>query len=223
MTGHLGEDDLILLYYGERGAPADARHHLRECPDCAAEFQALSSALDRMAGDEVHVPPGLSSRVWARLQPGMPAPRIRRWPKPLAWMATAAAIALASFHLGRHTAPEPPPATAMETRERALVASLGHHLERSRMVLTEVSNAPIGADLSNERLEARDLLASNRLYRQTAAFAGRFEYQDLLDELEQALLEIAQETEPLPRASGENLMFRMKVIESKIDPQEGQL
>ncbi len=59
--------------------------------------------------------------------------------------------------------------------------------------------------------------------RQTAAFAGRFEYQDLLDELEQALLEIAQETEPLPRASGENLMFRMKVIESKIDPQEGQL
>ena len=46
---HLSEEDLILLYYSEPGAPANARAHLAECADCATQARSLAALLDECA------------------------------------------------------------------------------------------------------------------------------------------------------------------------------
>ena len=42
---HLTEEDLILLYYGEPGAPPGARSHLAECPDCVNYLQSYLATI----------------------------------------------------------------------------------------------------------------------------------------------------------------------------------
>ena len=76
-----------------------------------------------------------------------------------------------------------------------LLVAVGDHLERSQMVLVELSNAGApehgSLDISYEQRAAEDLLESNRLYRQTAASAGDTATASLLDDLERVLLEVA--------------------------------
>ena len=79
-------------------------------------------------------------------------------------------------------------------RERILVLEVGEHLERSRAALLEVMNAPDedGAiDLSADQERVRDLVAENRLYRLSAIDAGENGMAAVLDDLERALVEIA--------------------------------
>ena len=70
---------------------------------------------------------------------------------------------------------------------------MGNHPERSQAVFLEVVNAQPGQplDLASEQERAGDLVADNRLYRQTAARAGDGRVASVLDELEPVLLEIA--------------------------------
>ena len=115
-------------------------------------------------------------------------------------------------------------------RERVLLIAVGDHLERSQMVLVELAHAETQGvlDISAERQLADDLVASNRLYRQTAQQMGQENVAGLLDELERVLVEVArgpstvsmrQLTDIQQRIEALGIVFKMKVIGSDIRQQ----
>jgi hypothetical protein len=116
---------------------------------------------------------------------------------------------------------------AANVRERVLLVAVGDHLERSQMVLVELANAHTrdALDISAERQSADELLASNRLYRQTAAQIGQTGVADLLDDLERVLVEVAngpshvsmQELAAIQqRIEAQGILFKVKIIGSDI-------
>ncbi len=115
-------------------------------------------------------------------------------------------------------------------RERVLLIAVGDHLERSQMVLVELSHAETSGelDISAERQLADDLLASNRLYRQTAQQMGQANVAGVLDELERVLVELArgpstvsmqQLADIQQRIESQGILFKVKVIGSEIRQQ----
>lgn len=227
MTGpHLDEDDLILRYYGEDGGASAP--HLAGCPQCAAAYAALAADLDAIRPEDVAADDLLASRLWTRVERGLPARRrsVATW---TAGLAAAAAIVLA-FWLGRTSAPPVAPAperSTEEVRERILLVAVGDHLERAQTVLLEIVNAPEGAavDLSASQRSAQDLASANRLYRQAAARADEPAVASVLDELERVLVEVAHSEAPVSSASldrlrhrieSKGLLFRVRVIGSEV-------
>ena len=112
-------------------------------------------------------------------------------------------------------------------RERVLLVAVGDHLERSQMVLVELANAQTQGelDISEERQWADELLASNRLYRQTAVQLGQANVADVLDDLERVLVEVArgpsqvsmeQLAEIQQRIEAQGILFKMKIVNSTI-------
>jgi hypothetical protein len=96
------------------------------------------------------------------------------------------------------------------------------------MVLVELANAHTrdALDISAERQSADELLASNRLYRQTAAQMGQTNVADLLDDLERVLVEVArgpsqvsmgQLAEIQQRIESQGILFKVKVIRNNTD------
>lgn len=247
---HLSEEQLVDYRYGEGGAAARGavEQHLASCAACRESFAALESVL--AAVDAAPVPErgaDYGAEVWLRLEPRLRAeeePRRRWWPflaHPWAWRRWAAAgamaaLVLAAFLLGRRwPRPAPPVSQAQavpaEARERVLLVAVGDHLERSQMVLVELENAkgtgPV--DISSERARAQDLVASNRLYRQTAASSGDVGMASVLDELERVLMEIAHSPSEIPQARLEELrhrieaqgiLFKVRVIDSEVEQKE---
>jgi hypothetical protein len=210
---HLEQDELVLFYYGEHPEQARAEQHLGRCPACLRGFRELEAMLDEATADALPHPPGLEGRVWRAVERELPRRR-RRLAPVAAWIAAAAAVAGISFHLGRQSA------RPADLRQPILAAALSRHLSRARVVLTEVAN---GGDLAEQRAWAQELLDDNRLYRQTAAMVGGAEQEQLLDDLERALLEIARssgwEEESLRGEMGQGtLLFRLRATESRENP-----
>lgn len=220
MTGerdrHLTDDEMVLLYYGEVEAGAEARAHLEACAACRESQAVLERVL--AAVDEGSTVPErgpdyartVMERLRTRLEPARTAPSLGRL-RPL--LALAATVALA-FALGRLTSPpqvvEVP--TPGPVRERVLLVAVGDHLERSRMVLVELTHA-VGdpeVDLTREREWAQDLVSDNRLYRQTAEHAGERGVANVLDELERVLLELSNGPETMSRAELVELVERIR-------------
>jgi hypothetical protein len=159
-----------------------------------------------------------------------------------AWALATAALVILGFLTGRFVEHRVAPAqiastdsvdrvdaTASENvRERILLIAVGDHLERSQMVLVELANAHTrdALDISAERQSADELLASNRLYRQTAAQMGQTNVADLLDDLERVLVEVArgpsqvsmrQLAEIQQRIESQGILFKVKVIRNNTD------
>jgi hypothetical protein len=122
-------------------------------------------------------------------------------------------------------------ANAGQVRERILLVAVGDHLERSQTVLLELVNARPGEslDVASERERAGDLVAENRLYRQTAARTGDTRVASVLDDLEPVLLEIAhgpdrltpEEVENLrQRIEGDGILFKVRVVGSTVRHRE---
>jgi hypothetical protein len=240
---HMEEDDLVLHFYGEDEDRRAVEAHLGECEECRTRFAALSNDLTVVA--DLPVPERGSeygAEVWARLQPqlgAMPAPRRRwwQWTAPVPWprLALAGGVAVllvAAFVAGRHwKAPEPAaPVTAEASpavvRERILLVAVGEHLERSRIVLAEVSNRDTGdgADLTAEQVTAQDLVATGRLYRQVAVESDPA-IAAVLEELERTLAEIANGPSQLSageldglrqRIESQGLLFKVTVLGSQV-------
>jgi hypothetical protein len=173
------------------------------------------------------------------LQPKAHSP----WPT-FAWAMATAALVVLAFFTGRFvqdreqqvesqpTAVVPVRATAdaAAVRERVLLIAVGDHLERSQMVLVELAHAETSGelDISAERQLADDLVASNRLYRQTAQQMGQTNVAGLLDELERVLVEVArgpstvsmqQLADIQQRIESQGILFKVKVIGSEIREQ----
>jgi putative zinc finger protein len=158
-----------------------------------------------------------------------------------AWALATAALVIAAFLIGRlveHRAVPPHDAaadhaqlvggaTAANVRERVLLVAVGDHLERSQMVLVELANAQTrdALDISAERQSADELLASNRLYRQTAAQIGQTSIADVLDDLERVLVEVANGPSQVSieelaaiqqRIEAQGILFKVKIIGSEM-------
>ncbi len=232
---HLTEEQIVLAYYGEHD-----RDHLAHCEECRAVYERIEAVLAH--ADSLEVPergPEYGREVWAQLAPRLdePSPQSAWWralfvPRRWAVAAAMATLIVGAFVAGRFwpyqavQTPAPQPIAA-QTRERILVVSLTEHLDRSQMVLLELVNAKPGGevDISAERRRADDLVAANRLYRQTAAQSGDAGTAEVLDDLERVLLEIARgpsrlsshEFESLRRRiEAQGIVFKVRVIDSNL-------
>src|SRR5918993_844407 len=179
--------------------------HLETCAECAlivAEFEKI--VRDASALGPVDPPPHLWTAIKSQVDSRQSSvDSLSRqstvWPR-YAWALATAALVVMAFFVGRmaqqreqQTASQQDGSTAgraitdqTAVRERVLLVAVGDHLERSQMVLVELAHAETRGqlDISAERQLADDLVASNRLYRQTAQQMGQENVAGLLNELE---------------------------------------
>jgi anti-sigma factor RsiW len=187
---------------------------------------------------------GASQSAAHSLEPTADSPQPtphRLWPR-FAWAMATAAVVVLAFVTGRfvhdreqqnapqqaaENTPLPAAVDRADVRERVLLIAVGDHLERSQMVLVELAHAETRGrlDISAERQLADDLVASNRLYRQTAQEMGQANVAGLLDELERVLVEVArgpstvsmqQLADIQQRIESQGILFKVKVIGSEI-------
>jgi hypothetical protein len=237
---HLSEEELVLFYYGESEESRAVEQHLDSCEECRSGFRALQLVLNTV--DSAPVPERgaqYGEAVWQRIERRLGA---RKRPRILAWWIWApamAALVLAAFLAGRFSHRAEAPATAanqntQQVRERILLVAVGDHLERSQMVLAELTNAPDRKgklDISDERQKAEELLDDNRLYRQTARTDGDTAVASVLDDLERVLIEIAhspsevsadQLAELRQQIESRGLLFQVRVLGSRVRDEESQ-
>jgi len=139
-------------------------------------------------------------------------------PARLAWVAAVAILVVSAFFAGRVTQ-KAVPANDVQTadaskalRERILLTDLGEHLDRSELMLAElVGGDP--ADRANvvaQRARAEELVADNRLYRQTASANGNTALAAVLDDLEQVLVDVAASPDSVSAADWEDVRQRIE-------------
>ena len=233
---HLNEAELIEHYYDESASPAECERHLKACSACAKHFADLQRDLD---GVKPLVPPSrgvdYGEQVWQSIRGSLPVFEkpdrswIRLW-RPLGWAAACALLIAVAFVAGRQwerkqttsvaKAPDP------QARQRVVVVVLGDHLDRSERLLVELNHA--GRDDMSAvplRSEARELLANNRLVRQSAIRAGDLNVEASLDRLERLLVELANETDEPSEAdlnrlrqgmNTDGLLFDIRILRSRI-------
>jgi hypothetical protein len=248
--GHVGEDTLVLYVLGEDADRDAIGQHLADCAACRMEHQQIAAAV--AAATRLPVPERSASYgddVWARVRPaivGGPARVASRterfgWlfrPRALAFAGCVSAV-IALVVVGARQSPlvtEPPQPTLATTassdgaRERVLLASLDDHFDRSQRVLLELTNEGTDGSPFTAREWAEDLLASNRLYRQTAEGAGERRFVAVLDDLERVLLEIAHQPEATPRvqtasfeqADARDMVFKLRVAQANVRARENE-
>ena len=197
------------------------------------------AAVDTMP--EPVLPDGYERVVWARLQPHLASPAgWRAWlsfsPARFAWVAAIVVLVSAAFFAGRMTQSRnlaTQIASADQVREQVLLAALSEHLERSQTMLIDLVTADgDGAvDVSAERDRATDLVAANRLYRQSAAASGEAGVIELLDQLEELLVELAASPDKLSsedldsvrkRIDSNGLLFKVRVLSSTVRERQKQ-
>jgi hypothetical protein len=245
---HLADDDLVLHFYDEGDGASPGRAHLDECQDCRRRFEVLSAALQAMTADDVpERDERYGAEVWARIEPKLEGLEERSW---LGWIASfatwprlamggaVAVLLVVAFVAGRSTVPPAPtPTPAVEPRpteapsdaagERSLLAAVGSHLDRSRVVLTEIAQRNGGgpADISPEQATAADLVAASRLYRQAAVRNGDPAVASVLEDLERVLVEIANSPSPAShddlarwreQIDTKGLLFKVTVLGSRV-------
>jgi hypothetical protein len=243
---HASEADLVLHFYGdepERAAAIDA--HLESCAACRGEYEALVRTLGEVTDATIGTAgmpergPDYGERVWTAIAPRLDAPVLsvfRRRLRPAATLlplALAASLVLA-FVLGRHWPAAPTPAPLADTKgpERILLVAVGNHLERSEMLLIELSHASAEdgpVDIGVQQKTAQELVGAGRLYRQTVARANEPGLASVLDEIERVLVDVSHrksqitpaEVESLrQRIDSRGLLFRIRVIESQVKEKE---
>jgi hypothetical protein len=238
-TTHLTEEQLVAHYYGESKSEAEA--HLRECAECRGELRALEQVL-AVAEAEPAPERGeeYGAQVWTRIRARLPehAPKhawgglfikFPRW----TWAPVAAMLIVGAFFLGYYLRQTPPmvdePGRGVAAiRQHVILVALGDHIDRSQMVLLELTNA---TDASGDQERVRDLLADNRLYRQTALENEDRATAAVLEELERILLEVANSPEGLSgpaleriqaRIQGQGILFKVRVVGERVRAKEQQ-
>ena len=241
---HIGEEQLVLFYYGEATEAASIESHLEECEACRDEFRALQLVLNTV--DSAPVPErsaDYGSQVWRRIESRVGKRPRRSFMHWWIWAPATAVLVIGAFLAGRVSSRQQSTGGSatlaanqnnQQIRERILLVAVGDHLERSQMVLAELSNAPAGKgklDISDERQMAADLLDDNRLYRQTANSTGDKRVASVLDDLESVLMEIAHSPSEVSNAQldelrqeiqDRGLLFKVRVLGSHVREQESK-
>jgi len=239
---HLSAEELIEAYYGESASSASA--HLAACRDCAARYREVQQSLDamRVRNLESIRPAQLSrqqaeygDRIWEALRPRLlpyeqKKAGWRRWAnwKALALAGCCAVLLVMTFVSGRfwerHLAKKTSVATnsnpqAMQPR---VVVVLTDHLDRTERLLVALEHADSTDPIEDAQLQsqARELLASNRLYRTTARDAGDPVLASALDRLEGVLAEVAYDPNLTAKSleqvrkemNTEGILFEIRVL-----------
>jgi len=239
---HLNEDELVLHYYGDLDAAAKTRAslHIGECKECAAEFARLEQVLAAVNDQTMPVPmrgESYGARVWANIADGLQEKKPSLWnlwfaPQRLAFGGACVTVLIAVFILGRISKPgneftgATPP--TVEYRNQVILFAVGQHLEKSQIVLMELTNADTTngtLDISHEQEQARTLLTANRLYRQSAQKVSQPVVPEVLDELERVLVQVANSPSKLNNTElariqksieAQGLLFKVRVVESNV-------
>ncbi len=237
---HLNEEQLVEHYYRDDANHAEVAAHLAVCGTCRSEFERLSATLSSVSAYE---PPARDENygtdVWNRIRAHLPEQEKRgwwTWTGARRWVAVGAMAVLivTAFLLGRLSKPVPtqgPDIAANDKDKKVLLVALGDHLDRSQMILVELTHAPQSkdVDISSEQKRAEELLASNRLYRQAAVKSGDADIAAVLDELERVLLEVTHEPSTIDgeqmqeiqkRIEAKGILFKVRVIGSKVRSDE---
>ena len=238
---HLNEEELIDLYYNE--ATTAAHVHLRACRECSTQYSELQRDLDSVKAAQAS-PRGAEygERVWQALIPQLTAypkktARWRSWVqwKSVALAASCAALLAIAFVGGRYWERHSNRTTAVvspnpQATQRVLLVVLTDHLDRTERLLVALNHADSPDRAENDQLqsEARELLASNRLYRATANKAGDPAMAGTLDRVENVLAEVANDpnltAEDLERVrkdmNTEGILFDIRVLLART-PEQG--
>jgi hypothetical protein len=231
-VNHLGEDDLILYFYGEAPKADVVAQHLVDCASCRDEYARLRATLSAIDLPVPERAPDYEAQLWSTLHPHLSeAARERKrrsfWsaafqPQRWAIAGALATIVVAAFLAGRFTRPRPPalgpnPVTNASTQapvahDRVLMVAVGDHLDRTQMVLVELANtrAEGKVDISTERDLAQNLVDENRLYRLTAAQHKDPEIASVLDQVERVLIDIAHQPDSVSAKQLEDLQQRIE-------------
>ena len=228
---HLSEEQLVDAVYGDLALPL--QQHLASCPQCSSEFRLLQRQLEMISDYPVPARShSYGSDVWRRLQPRLPVKK-----SPLLWFrawflvpAFAASLFLA-FYAGVWTQQRRGSSPPADSSERVFLLATSDHLQRSEIALTELLHtAPGSSNLPREQALARNLLAENRLLRQSAVRIGDSFHAALLDDLERVLLDLANGSEePSPadlaalqqRIENDRLLWKLRITVANTR-QQGQ-
>ncbi len=87
------------------------------------------------------------------------------------------------------------------------------------MLVQLANSAP--SDLRDDQARAEDLLAANRLYRQSARLNNQPSVEELLDELEQYFIEISNAgPDELPllkqRMTDQDILFKLRIVDAQL-------
>jgi hypothetical protein len=240
MTTHLTDDELILHSYGEidRADRARVDAHLASCEQCQLAKETLARVMTMVdTASPVEAPEGFERVAWARLEPALDNnnPRTLKllfWFPQWAFAGGVAALLVAAFWAGRMSSVTPVTPSnrnlvAQVEPGRVLQSAVGDHLDRTQNMLVELVNAETDHNdvLASEQARAADLVAANRVIKQSAIQAGDGQIVDILDDLERVLLEIANApadatskeiTDLQSRITTEDLLFRLRVIASEM-------
>ena len=240
---HLTEQELVLHHYHDEDSPAAAAQHLAACDVCRAEYNSIQRVLALV--DEMPIPEradNYGEQVWTRLRWRLGSPRRQTWKSLLA----AAAVIAVAFFAGqlwhaRNAAPtvvthdsadaHMAANSKVDSQNRILFVVVTDHLDSSERMLLQVVNSDSkrGLDLTNERGRAEQLVASNRIYRQTAEQRGDDRLASVLSDLEPVLLEIAHSDGKLSpeeaaslqkRIDSKGLLFKVRVVSAQTSGQE---
>ena len=238
---HLTEEQLVSHYYHDDEARS-VEMHLRQCSDCEAQYKTIERVLALV--NEAPVPDrgeDYEDQVWTRLRWKLGSQRRRRatW---VSSVAAAAALAIAFFagHLWRAEHQVGAPATASvappkaggavetthatpDAQQKILLLVVSDHLDSTERMLLEVANADPqkGLEIERESRIAGELVAANRIYRQTAAKSGNERIASVLSDLEPVLIEISHAGSNLSsdeltalqkRIEAKGLLFKVRVI-----------
>jgi hypothetical protein len=246
---HLTEEQLIGHYYHDGDVTA-AEEHLASCDECRTQFETLRSVLGLI--DQLPIPErsdAYGEEVWTRLRwkMGSERRRSRLW-GTIAAMAAMLAIAFIGGvlwhartqqieHSRTMAAQAGQPglvrtaAAESASRDRLLLIVVGDHLDNSERMLLELTNADPthSLDVSSESKRAGELVASNRIYRQTAARRGETRIASLLSDLEPVLVELSHAGSTLSpdeiaalqkRIDSKGLLFKVRVVSAQVSGQE---
>ncbi|HEX9984947.1 MAG TPA: hypothetical protein VGF69_16920 [Thermoanaerobaculia bacterium] len=244
---HLNEETLVAHHYRDAEDGAAVALHLRDCRDCAAQYEELRRVLALV--DDASIPEpaeNYGEEVWRRLRWKLGSEKRKRrgWTS----LAAAAAALIAVFFLGQwwsarnvapalqaeHRGTTPAGAQPVGTQvpqtvdagagNRILLVVVGDHLESSERMLLEVANADPERGLRNPSERAEELVASNRIYRQTAAQRGDARIANVLSDLEPILVELSHAgttlsgselSELQKRIDSKGLLFKVRVISAR--------
>lgn len=237
---HLNEEQLILHHYHDDESPTAALH-LATCNECRAQLENLERVLALV--DELPIPdrgPAYGEQVWNRLRWRLGRRERRTWVSAFAAAAVIAIAFVAGLLWRGRPAPVQPQTVPVAqaqpvqqpqtTPERVLIFVVGDHLENSERMLAEVANADSKheLDLSDESRRAAELVASNRIYRQTASQQGDKRIASLLADIEPILVELSHAKKVTPeelqslqkRIESKGLLFKVRVVSAEAAGRE---
>jgi len=247
---HLSDDQLLLDHYDDGDDIEVADRHLTSCAECRSRLAAIEEGLKLVVAPSIpERGPDYGSEVWNRIRAELPelTPRqhwwlaIPRW----TWAGAVAVLLVGVFLLGRYSSQKQSPineatnagtttaSPAQQVRERVLLLAVGDHLDRTQMLLMELSHAsePGEIDISGQRQRAVELANANRLYRTTAQNVGDPSIVTLLDELERVLLQLGHQPSRLTARDlkriqdsiqSQGILFKVRVVRVNVRKESAQ-